>query len=266
MKCTDFELRLQSLLDERGALECDAELHTHALTCAECQSLVETYELLFDGLKARAAEQRVVVAASGLNSKSTNGPSPSKRAWQMAAAAAVLLAAGLAVRNWQSTNADPVVDTSLPVASRAVDLQPDPIPAMFAPAPTQPETLVSSVPVVSQVASEPAPMPDADLLEIESTLDESDAIGLSFLESPADEYAGLYRATGRGLAVMLRSMRPISTDSALVEPVREDPAGGSWRKLHRRIEPLTDSMSEALEALLRGKPATSPSAAADRAS
>jgi hypothetical protein len=268
MKCTDFELQLQRLFDERGTLDGDVELQAHALTCAECQSLVETYELLFDGVKAHAAERRELevgcVELAGSASPSIESvASPSRRIMPWVAAAAVLLAVGWTAQTLQQTVADRGENNEsarhnialVPVAQPESVLTPTSTPTELTVSP-QVDTAVPAL----QLATDVPPAEPALVAE------ESDPIGLSFLESPADEYAGLYRATGRSLAVMLRSIRPLHTDSALVEPVHEDPAGRSWRRLHNSIEPLTDSMTEALEGLLRGKPATPPAATADRAS
>lgn len=262
MKCTDFELRLQSLFDERGTLDGDAELQAHALTCAECQALVETYELLFDGVAAHAdghemtSEDRAVE----LTARHQPGESRSRRFVPWSAAAAVLVAVGLTARTWQQPVVDRPVENHIVAVPVQQPVMPEVIPPRVArPVAPTPQPPIAPVPGSITLAS----TTPGDSLK---PVDELEVTGLSFLESPADEYAGLYRATGRSLAMMLRSIPPLHGESAGVEPVRSEHAGRSWKQLHSSIEPLSASVTEALQELFRGKPTVSPPATSDRAS
>ncbi len=51
MQCDKFEARLHELLDRRSRPERDDVLRAHALSCPECQQVLEAQELLFDGLE-----------------------------------------------------------------------------------------------------------------------------------------------------------------------------------------------------------------------
>ena len=48
MNCDEFETRLQERLDRRQSLTGDGRLLDHALTCAPCAAMLETYQELFD--------------------------------------------------------------------------------------------------------------------------------------------------------------------------------------------------------------------------
>ncbi len=50
MKCTDFEERLNELLDDRLAPQDDATLVAHANSCGDCREVLAAHESLFRGL------------------------------------------------------------------------------------------------------------------------------------------------------------------------------------------------------------------------
>ena len=52
MHCTNFESRLQFLLDERQRPETDDQLQQHAGQCPACQELLDGQQLLFDAMDA----------------------------------------------------------------------------------------------------------------------------------------------------------------------------------------------------------------------
>ena len=107
MKCTDFENRLNQLLDDRAVPERDALLLAHADQCGDCRELLFAQESLFRGL---AVLQRGTVSpelGQRVLGNLETAPTPvvllplpprERRWWPLlAAAAAVLLAVGLSV-------------------------------------------------------------------------------------------------------------------------------------------------------------------------
>lgn len=113
MKCTDFEDRLNELLDDRRAPQDDAALQAHAEICSECREMLLAQESLFRGVAL--LQRRTPAPELGkrvlreLNAPGTPGnappptlaplPSPPRRSWLplLAAAAAVMLAVGFSV-------------------------------------------------------------------------------------------------------------------------------------------------------------------------
>ena len=105
MKCTDFEDRLNDLLDERRSPCDDSALHAHAATCADCRELLAGHESLFRGLAV--LNHRIVSPELGnrvlseFNTPSLVPPLPPapRRSWftLIATAAAVLIAVGVGV-------------------------------------------------------------------------------------------------------------------------------------------------------------------------
>ena len=258
MKCTDFELRLQTLFDERGQLDGDAELQAHVLTCRECETLVETYQLLFDGLSARISLGDTRPACSKMAAiappKRQRAASSHGAIARWAAAAAVLAAVTLSA---PAINVDPLdVPRELVVAPIA-DLPA--VPTAVATTPTTQTILAPSTAAPAVVAAMPVAIP-----HVES---EPESTGLGFLESPADEYANLYRATGRSLAAMVRSIPSLSAEVSANADLDDATTSSRWRmQIPSSIEPLTASVAEALQELFRGKPAASPPQAAGQAS
>jgi hypothetical protein len=106
MKCTDFEDRLNELLDDRRAPQDDAALQAHAETCSECREMLLAQESLFRGVallqrRTPAPElgKRVLRELNAPAPALAPLPSPSRRSWlpMLAAAAAVLLAVGFSI-------------------------------------------------------------------------------------------------------------------------------------------------------------------------
>jgi len=105
MKCTDFENRLNDLLDARLSLHDDSALTAHATICADCRDLLSNHESLFRGLAVLS--RRTVSPELGkrvlneINAPAIVPPLPPapRRSWFsfIATAAAVLLAVGLSI-------------------------------------------------------------------------------------------------------------------------------------------------------------------------
>lgn len=111
MKCTDFEDRLNELLDDRRAPQDDPALQAHAESCGDCREVLAAQESLFRGMAA--LQRRVPAPELGkrvLRELNTPAPvlaplpsPPRRRNWLtlLATAAAVLLAVGFSI--WLAT-------------------------------------------------------------------------------------------------------------------------------------------------------------------
>jgi hypothetical protein len=106
MKCTDFENRLNELLDDRLAPQDDASVVAHASGCADCREVLAAHEGLFRGLALLS--RRTVSPELGkkvLREFNSPGaalpplPPAPRRGWlpMLATAAAILLAVGLSI-------------------------------------------------------------------------------------------------------------------------------------------------------------------------
>lgn len=116
MKCTDFEDRLNELLDDRRVPQDDAALQAHAESCSECREMLLAQESLFRGVallqrRTPAPELGKRVLRELNTPVATLAPllSPPRRSWMplLATAAAVLLAVGLSVWLVNRGNQDP---------------------------------------------------------------------------------------------------------------------------------------------------------------
>jgi hypothetical protein len=118
MKCTEFEDRLNQLLDDRRAPQDDPALQAHAATCSDCQEMLAVQESLFRGMallhgRTAAPElgKRVLRELNAPAPTLAPLPSPPRRSWWtiLASAAAVLLAVGFSVWLVTRTNQGPAV-------------------------------------------------------------------------------------------------------------------------------------------------------------
>ncbi|HEX7378780.1 MAG TPA: hypothetical protein VF278_16785 [Pirellulales bacterium] len=99
MRCEDFEVRLNDVLDERRTLASDAELAEHARRCGACGELARGYEELLAGLShelppapawlaERAVEEALYCTRAGMRQSAPAedgppGPSPDRvTAWE----------------------------------------------------------------------------------------------------------------------------------------------------------------------------------------
>ncbi|WP_254507728.1 anti-sigma factor family protein [Anatilimnocola floriformis] len=112
MKCTDFEDRLNDILDERRSPHTDAALTSHAATCADCRELLADHESLFRGLavlshRTASSLQETLSPELGTRVLSEYNtpvivpplPPAPRRSWfpLVATAAAVLIVVGIGV-------------------------------------------------------------------------------------------------------------------------------------------------------------------------
>ena len=91
MRCEEFELRLNEILDRRRNPRSDAELWLHATSCPDCGDLLAGYQALFAGFKRRevAAEPEALAARVRLQL----GPHRGRGAWRDRAPLALIAAA-----------------------------------------------------------------------------------------------------------------------------------------------------------------------------
>lgn len=106
MKCTDFEDRLNALLDDRLSPHDDATIVAHANSCADCREVLAAHESLFRGLAVlnhhtaspelgKQVLRDLYAPAAALPPL----PPAPRRGWlpMLATAAAILLAVGLSI-------------------------------------------------------------------------------------------------------------------------------------------------------------------------
>jgi len=121
VQCEEFENRLHRLLDRRKLPASDPALVAHAVYCAECQSLLDGYDLLFDGLDLgeptfalSPLAQRVCADMNAARGLPSTAPAW-QASWIPLALAASLLIAITAL--WQTTDRQ---DTAAPSSSNAL--------------------------------------------------------------------------------------------------------------------------------------------------
>jgi len=98
MRCVEFEMRLNELLDERLPPESDPVLESHAVDCPQCGDLLSAHEALLDAAEGLArsplrSDLAVRVAADLVQ---PTGPRLGSWTWGLVAtAAAVMISLGL---------------------------------------------------------------------------------------------------------------------------------------------------------------------------
>lgn len=130
MRCAEFELRLNELLDERLAPGSDPALRAHAQQCGECRGLLAAMGAAVEGAEALAAPAAPgdlaarVVAAWSAPEPVAERPSAAWRALAWKACAAAALAASLVgIAVWLGRSAPEAVAPELPplAADTSVD-------------------------------------------------------------------------------------------------------------------------------------------------
>ncbi|HVA51484.1 MAG TPA: hypothetical protein VNH11_34395 [Pirellulales bacterium] len=112
MRCEDFEVRLNEVLDERRTISSADDLTDHVRDCGNCRSLARSYEAVFAGLRQAAipAEPEWVTRRVLAQLEPATVRLPWRRAATvLALAATLLLAVGL---GW-------VIKPSRPVATNS---------------------------------------------------------------------------------------------------------------------------------------------------
>lgn len=101
MRCEDFEIRLNDVLDERRTLASDAELAEHARRCGACGELARGYEELLAGLSHELPPAPIWLAERAVEEALLKPPGDQSRPRFIerlplfALAASVLIAAGV---------------------------------------------------------------------------------------------------------------------------------------------------------------------------
>jgi hypothetical protein len=130
MQCREFEERMHYLLDERRAPQDDAQLQSHAQSCAACRQLLFDQEALFRGISSfrtpslpRGFSTRVVSQAQLPTAAAVPGRAGKQRPWLLAAAvisiaAGALIVLSIGMNQWPDAgNGRGTAGTSAPRAS-----------------------------------------------------------------------------------------------------------------------------------------------------
>lgn len=125
MRCADFEVRLNEVLDERQPISSAADLNEHIRECRECRYLARSYEAIFAGLREAVIPEPEWVSRLVLEQVQPRfGRLPLRRAATLLAlAATMLLAVGL---SWLARPNRPVASSRLKTINIPLDQVPGP--------------------------------------------------------------------------------------------------------------------------------------------
>lgn len=238
MRCREFETRLQDVLDARGSLVDDCELAAHAAGCPNCRELVAAYDTLFDALTASSPAPPRRHADQVLCELARRESFSSRRYLSLAAAAALLLVASVSLWRFGTREQDDSHLVATPATNQSVINAPQ--AAAMRPA----VELIPAAPISSPAPTVPAPV----VVQTEREL----APERAFFVTPADGYTELARETGRGVATLVKTLPRLRLDSlGDLAPERTAQPAQWMSQVTDGIGPLTSSMAEALESLLR---------------
>jgi hypothetical protein len=228
MKCEEFEVHLNEILDERRRPEWDEQLRLHGEGCRGCRDLAAAYGVLFEGFFALPAPQAPADLSARVLEQLQARPLVSPRLAVLGAifstAAAVLVAALLMRGNG--------------LLDRNAGDQVAQAPAAIAPLPTGDHPLhwdeLSDVPFVGP--------------------------WLAALNNPpgSDPYANLAEDTGQGLALIVLRMPRVAGPQGVRPPTPATGYGTSvWPlQVSEELRPVTESMTETFNLLLDALPLT----------
>ncbi len=240
MKCEEFEVHLNEILDERRRPEWDERLRLHGETCRGCRDLATAYGVLFEGLFAMPVPEAPADLSARVVEQLQPRPLVSTRLAMLGAvfstAAAVLVAVHLFSGNglFNGNNVDKQVAQA---------------PVFVAPLPTGDQPLqwdeLEDVPLVG-------PWLAAILYPAEGS----------------DPYAMLAKDTGRGLASIVLRMPGVAGPQGVRPPAPTSVYGsGLWpMQVSEELRPVTESMTETFNLLLDALPLTFWSQTRTRAS
>jgi len=226
MQCEEFEDRLNDVLDMRGRAECDPELHLHAETCPDCRRVAAEYDVLLDGFYALTGPAAPADMAARVLADLPARPLRARYATlagaALATAAALLLVLIPLVRSWprdDSQTAQRSAPRSLPGTVRLAQAN-----VLRA---TVPLPLLTSLPSLAG-------------------------------HSQGDLYGELAKETGHGLAAIVLYVPGVGGMRGIIDadssPQSEDPA---WAvQVSEGLKPVTDSVTDTLNLLLRALPGT----------
>jgi hypothetical protein len=224
MQCEEFEDHLNAVLDERGRPDCDAELQLHIETCAECRHIAACYAVLLDGFYALATPEAPSDLPARVLAESYRPSTRARVATRMTAAIAI--AAGLLIAliplarvSWRGEK----VATVRPVASRLTKA-----------------TIVRTLRSTKSLDAVP-------VLQSLTALDEE-----------GDVYGQLAKGTGNGLAAAVLYVPGIGGSRGIIDAEESaDNGEPAWAvQMSGGLKPVTDSVTETLNLLLKALPVT----------
>jgi hypothetical protein len=224
MQCEEFEDHLNAVLDERGRPDCDAELQLHIETCAECRHIAACYAVLLDGFYALATPEAPCDLPARVLAASYRPPSRARLATRMAAAMAI--AAGFLIAL---------------------------IPLVRVPSRGQPGATVR--PVASRLSRATI----ARTLRSSGSLVAAPVLqSLTALDEKSDVYGQLAKGTGNGLAAAVLYVPGIGGGRGIIDAEESAPNGEpAWAvQMSGGLKPVTDSVTETLNLLLKALPVT----------
>jgi len=234
MKCDEFESRLNAVLDERRHGEFDVELSQHRAACPRCHDLASAYDVLLNGFYTLKTPELPADFAQRVLAEMQVRPAPTRRfalaSAALATAAAVAIAAYLPWRTSSESAAPQIAaapKTAVAVPQAQVAAHARPFDA--APADINWEEL-GDIPLVGPVLT-----------------------SMSDKDQKTDPYAAIARGTGQGLASVVLSMPGLGRPS------------NSW-EISDELRPVTESMTETFNLLIRSFPLTPASPAPNRKS
>lgn len=225
MKCEEFEDRLNQVLDQRRRPEWDALLRLHCDHCAGCRELSASYGVLLDGFYALATPEPPADLSIRVLDELRSRPSLPRR---VSLATALLATAAAAL-------------FLLPVLRSAGDRSDD-----AAQLPSAPVALRSTPPAGGSRTG----WTEIDALPVVGAV----LLSMSDDDESTDPYAELAKGTGQGLATVVLYMPSIGSSPGMISAnvVSGRP---SWpERVSEGLKPLTESVSETLDLLLRALP------------
>ncbi len=229
MKCGEFEVRLDEILDERRRPEWDSRLHEHCDSCQRCRDLAAAYGVLLEGVSTLdMPEAPGDLAVRVLDAYQVRPRSDAIAAW---AAAVFSSAAAVLVAFFLTRDAN----------RELVAVAPSPAPAS-----------VQQVERGEQVKFDPARWKSVPLLgAVFASATDNDA--------STDPYAELAKETGRGLANVVLMMPGVAGPRGVRPP--EPPYGSQgasiWpAQMSDELRPVTESVNETFNLILDSLPVT----------
>ncbi|QDU27851.1 hypothetical protein ETAA8_29420 [Anatilimnocola aggregata] len=133
MKCTDFEDRLNQLLDDRLPVQDDQELAAHADQCADCREVLTAQEHLFRGLRTlqrqtMAPDLGRLVLAEVVTQPISFPPIPPprfQRPWAAILTSAAALLVAVSLGTWIANRSNPAIPATGTNETSSRPLRPD---------------------------------------------------------------------------------------------------------------------------------------------
>ncbi|MEX0675852.1 MAG: hypothetical protein WD063_02175 [Pirellulales bacterium] len=225
MKCEEFEDRLNQALDQRRRPEWDADLRVHCDYCAECRELAAAYGVLLDAFYALATPEPPADLSVRVLDELRSRPSTSRRV-SLATALVAMAAAALFVlpvlHSVRDRSDEGPRRASGPVALRSTQRGNGSRAGW---------NEIDALPVVGPVL-----------------------VSISDDDETTDPYAELAKGTGQGLASVVLYMPSIGSSPGMISPNVVSGAPSWPQRVSEGLKPVTESVSETLDLLLRALP------------